>query len=252
MDTTQQDYELLSRYLDGELPLALARELEQRLAAEPALGSVLARMRALQGQLHHAYEGIAQQPVPQRILALLQAPQANVVPIGHKPSLTAPHNPPRKRVMNWGFALAASLLVAVSATLVTRLEQQPAQPGAAGTDSLLSLALEASPSRGEGWEALADGRELRPVLSFQTSAGSWCREYLLRSSEGSWHGVACRGDAGWTTTVLDGTESAGSSTDYRPAGAASADEVADFIDRSAAGIALDAREEAELIARAWK
>ncbi len=248
MDTTQQDYELLSRYLDGELPPALARELEQRLAAEPALGAVLARMQALQGQLHQAYEGIANQPIPQRILALLQAPQANVVPIGHKPPL----NPPRKRVMNWGFALAASLVVAVSATLVTRLDQQSAQPGAAGVDSLLSLALETSPSRGDGWEALADGRQLRPVLSFQTTAGSWCREYLLRSSEGSWHGVACRGDAGWTTTVLAGADAAESSADYRPAGAASADEVADFIDRNAAGIALDAGEEADLIARAWQ
>ncbi len=248
MDTTQQDYELLSRYLDGELPPALARELEQRLAAEPALVAVLARMQALQGQLHQAYDGIANQPIPQRILALLQAPQANVVPIGHKPPL----NPPRKRVMNWGFALAASLVVAVSATLVTRLDQQSAQPGAAGVDSLLSLALETSPSRGDGWEALADGRKLRPVLSFQTTAGSWCREYLLRSSEGSWHGVACRGDAGWNTTVLASADAAESSADYRPAGAASADEVADFVDRNAAGIALDAREEADLIARAWQ
>jgi len=248
MDTTQQDYELLSRYLDGELPPALARELEQRLAAEPALVAVLARMQALQGQLHQAYDGIANQPIPQRILALLQAPQANVVPIGHKPPL----NPPRKRVMNWGFALAASLVVAVSATLVTRLDQQSAQPGAAGVDSLLSLALETSPSRGDGWEALADGRQLRPVLSFQTTAGSWCREYLLRSSEGSWHGVACRGDAGWNTTVLASADAAESSADYRPAGAASADEVADFVDRNAAGIALDAGEETALIARAWK
>lgn len=252
MDTTQQDYELVSRYLDGELPPAFAHDLEQRLAAEPALESLLARMQALQGQLHQVYDGIAQQPVPQRILALLQAPQANVVPIGQKLALNTPINPPRKRVMNWGFALAASLVVAVSATLVTRLEQQPAQPGAAGVDNLLSVALETSPSRGDGWEALADGRKLRPVLSFQSSAGNWCREYLLRSSEGSWHGVACRGDTGWATTVLARADAAESSADYRPAGAASADEIADFIDRNAAGIALDAGAEADLIARAWK
>ncbi|MGL4564373.1 MAG: hypothetical protein ACRCVD_03690, partial [Halioglobus sp.] len=206
------------------------------------------RMQALQGQLLQAYDGIANQPIPQRTLALLQAPQANVVPIGHKRAL----NRPRTRVMNWGFALAASLVVAVSATLVTRLDQQSAQPGAAGMDSLLSVALETSPSRGDGWEALADGRKLRPVLSFQTTAGSWCREYLLRSSEGSWHGVACRGDTGWTTTVLAGADAAESSADYRPAGAASAEEVADFIDRNAAGIALDAAEETDLIARAWQ
>jgi hypothetical protein len=64
--------------------------------------------------------------------------------------------------------------------------------------------------------------------------------------------VACRGDAGWTTTVLASADSAAASTDYRPAGAANPEEIADFIDRNAAGIALDANEEAAVISRAWQ
>jgi hypothetical protein len=245
MDTTQQDYELLSRYLDQELPPALARELEQRLAAEPALQAAFARMQALQVRMHDAYADIGSQPVPRQIVALLQAQPSNVVHLPLKPPL----NSPRKRAMNLGFALAASLVVAVSATLVTRWDQQSAEPGA---DTLLSMALENSPSRGDGWVELADGRNIRPVLSFQSTAGTWCREYLLRSSEASWHGVACRGDTGWTTTVLASADAADTSADYRPAGAANPDEIADFIDRNAAGIALGADEEAAIISRAWQ
>lgn len=249
MDITQQDYELLSRYLDQELPAAPARDLKQRLAAEPALQAAFARMQALQARMHDAYGDIGRQPVPSQIVALLQAQPSNVVSLPLKPSLRSPLNPPRKRAMNWGFALAASLVVAVSATLVTRWDQQSAQPGA---DTLLSMALENSPSRGDGWEVLADGRNIRPVLSFQSTTGAWCREYLLRSNEASWHGVACRGDGGWTTTVLASADAVATSADYRPAGAANPDEIADFIDRSAAGIALDADEEAAIISRAWQ
>jgi hypothetical protein len=99
---------------------------------------------------------------------------------------------------------------------------------------------------------LADGRNIRPVLSFQSNTGSWCREYHLAASDGSWHGVACRGDAGWATTVLASADFTESTADYRPAGAADSDEIADFIDRNAAGIPLDATQEAEIIARAWR
>jgi hypothetical protein len=99
---------------------------------------------------------------------------------------------------------------------------------------------------------LSDGRALRPVLSFQSNTGSWCREYLLADGDSSWHGVACRDKNGWTTAVLTTTQLPASSEDYRPAGAGDAADIADFIDRNAAGIPLDARQEAEIIARSWQ
>ena len=162
MNITEQDYELLSQYLDRELPPAMQEQLERRLAAEPQLQAVLGRLQALQSQLQASYGQLAGGPVPERTLALLQGapaqaaqqPQAQVIQL------------PRKRNMNWGFALAASLVVAASATLVSQWEQPSVQPGA---DALLAVALENTPSRGNGWETLSDGRtvETGPELPEQ-------------------------------------------------------------------------------------
>jgi hypothetical protein len=152
---------------------------------------------------------------------------------------------PHRRLANWGFALAASLVVAVAAT---QLVQQGSQPSA---DTMLSAALD-NISRGSGWETLADGRNVRSVLSFQSTSGAWCREYLMADGDAAWHGVACRQDEGWATAVLASTELAESSTEYRPAGATDSVDIANFIDLNAADIPLDARQEAELIARDWQ
>lgn len=238
MDVTEQDYQLLSQYLDRELPAAAAEQLERRLAQEPQLKASFARLQTLQGQLRSAYEGVAAEAVPERFVALLQPARARILPLPH-----------RQRAANWGFALAASLVVAVSATLVTRWDQHAADPG---VDSELSLALESAPSRGTGWETLGDGRAVRPVLSFQNNVGQWCREYLLTGGDGSWHGVACRGDKGWTTTAVAATAIEDTLADYRPAGASDSTEIADFIDGNAAGIPLDAQQEMEAISRAWR
>lgn len=242
ISVTEQDYELLSQYLDGELPSTESELLEQRLNAEPMLATELAGLEALQRQLQSAYSAITDEPVPGPIAALLQPQPVAIVPLPHR------------RVRAWGFALAASLVVATSATLVTQWNQPADQ--ASGADAMLALALEQTPSRGTGWETLADGRNVRPVLSFQSRDGSWCREYLVAGGDGNWHGVACRSNDGWSTAVLVGTEVgteiAGSTNEYRPAGAMDSDTIADFIDLNAADIPLDASQEAELIARQWR
>ena len=234
MDVTEQDYELISQYLDKELSQADASRLEQRLAAEPGLQASLNELQTLQARLQDTYNAAAAGSVPEEITALLHDTPVRIVPLPHR------------RVANWGFALAASLVVAVAAT---QLVQQSHQPGA---DAALSIALDNSPSRGSGWETLSDGRNIRPVLSFQSTAGAWCREYLLIDGAADWRGVACRDGGTWTTTVLASTELATSSTEYRPAGAGDSDVIAAFIDQNAADIPLDARQEAELIARSWR
>ena len=240
INVTEQDYELLSRYLDQELPSVDRELLDQRLEAEPELAAELAGLQALQGRLNKAYSGV-DGSIPQRIVSLLRYETARIVPL------------PRKRLVDWGFALAASVVVAASATLITQWSPQSAQPaGTAGAEAMLALALENSPSRGSGWETLADGRNVRPVLSFQSNTGNWCREYLIADSDGSWHAVACRGDSGWVTKVRSETDLAGSAQEYRPAGAMDTDEVSGFISLNAADIPLDAGQEAELIDRKWQ
>jgi hypothetical protein len=234
MDVTEQDYELLSQYLDRELSAADASQLEQRLAAEPGLQACLRELQALQSRLQDTYNDAAAGPVPAEITSLLQDSPVRIVSLPHR------------RVANWGFALAASLVVAVAAIQLVQYSKQP------GADNALSIALDNSPSRGSGWETLSDGRNIRPVLSFQSTSGAWCREYLLSDGDADWRGVACRDGDTWATAVLANVELASPTAAYRPAGADDADAIAAFIDQNAADIPLDARQEAELIARRWQ
>ena len=231
---TEQDLELLSQFIDGELPAAEARVLRERLLAEPGLRAQLERMKAIDARLRQAFGEAGS--VPPHISALLAASEAG----------DPPARPRHGR--RWGFAIAASVLAA--AVFLASPEWRQQQPAG---DTALARALESVPSSSDDWTALGDERLVRPMLSFQNRAGGWCREYLLQDGDGSWHGVACReGESRWTTELLVPEAAAAATGDYRPAGAGDAGAIADFVDRHAADIPASASEEAGLIARGWQ
>lgn len=229
---TDQDYEQLSQYLDGELDAFATRRLEQRLAEEPELRALLEQLKAQDVAIRAAFAGTDK--APRRVSALLES---NVVAF------------PRQRGQRpaWQYAVAASLVAAAGLLLTPDWDQAPT----AG-DPMLASVLESTPSMADGWENLADGRQVRPVLSFKDTDGNWCREYLLSSDEQGARGVACRQDDGWTTMALADADIPGSATEFRPAGAGDADRIAEYMAERAAGIALSASEEAELIASDWQ
>ena len=238
---TEQDNELLSQYLDGELAAPAAQSLRQRLMAEPQLRSALERLRAVDNRVKNAFEAPALEAVPQHVVNMVQN------------AATRPERSSHKRA-GWGLAIAASLLAATGLLMNPESRQQSVDymTTVAAQDSLLSQLLEHSASRGEGWDTLDDGRQVRPLLSFASMDGSWCREYLMSNEGTTWRGVACRADNAWTTQVLSPEQASGSSNEYRPAGAASADQVTSFIDAHAADIALSSKEEASVIASKWQ
>lgn len=244
------DIELLSQYLDGELAAAASRELENRLHSDSTLQSTLLRMQELN---HRVRDTLAErESVPESIRALLTAPEtddassANVLPFPvagtERRADAAP--PPR-----WGFALAASLVAGIALVLVSSLDQAP-ESSLPGNDALVSRALDEQAS-GSDWYALDDGRELQPVLTFAHEDGRWCREYLLRGGESDWRAVACRSDTRWETQAAGLESYLETSGAYRPAGAADTAPVAVFINQNAADIALGREDEAALIARNW-
>ncbi|MHA7815670.1 MAG: anti-sigma factor family protein [Pseudohaliea sp.] len=234
---TDRDFELLSQYLDDELDSAARAALEQRLAAEPELADLLARLRRLDGQIAASVCASATDSVPEHVADLLREDD-KVVP------LCAP-----LRRAAWPAALAASVIAATALLLVPGEDgQQPLT----GSDTLLAGALESEPSRAEGWVMLADGRALQPVLTFPSRDGSWCREFLLRDDNQDWRGVACRDAGNWQTQVVARETFLAAEEVYRPAGAGDNDKVAGFITRNAADIALGAREERALIASDWQ
>ncbi|WP_116365821.1 anti-sigma factor family protein [Parahaliea mediterranea] len=234
---TTQDLELLSQYLDGELPAGDVARLEQRLAQEAPLAAELRRLKQADDAVRAFAEQGAAGGVPSHVAELLApvSQSARVIPF-----------PSRRGRAAVGFAIAASLVASVGLVLAPQWQ--------AGDDGpLLAQALETTPSSADEWLTLADGRSLRPVLSFAGDDGRWCREYQLQDGGQQWRGVACRGDSGWQTEVQVGEPAdLDNSGDYLPAGADDVDAISDFIHRHAAGIPLSAAEEARLIDQHWR
>lgn len=240
---TDKDYELLSQYIDGELSSGAADELRQRLAEDSGLQAQLQRMQAVNQSVQKAFSGIEREQVPAEVSELLQPAGAKVIPF--------PSRQGRSRV---GFAIAASL-VATCGLVLTQNWQDSAtgSPASIGGDTLLSQVLEQSPSRGDGWDSLADGRQFRAVLSFPHISGQWCREYLLSEDSGNSRGIACRTQGNWVTHVSVAEQTLnGATAEYRPAGADNPDAIANFIDSFANDIPLDSGQEENLISDGWE
>lgn len=242
-DMTEQDDRLLSQYLDGELSEAEEINLQCRLKTEPALRRQLAAMQAIDEHLRNSAEAAHLQAVPAHITALLEVTAKCSAKIHPFPSHRA-----RTAI---GFAIAASLIAA--AGLLLAPQWQAEQQGLSAENSF-ATALETLPSSADQWHSIADGRQLRPVLSFMTTTGQWCREYQLNASGQTSHGIACRDDSGWHNEALVSAESQQLSAGnlYQPAGAAELDEISRFINQHAADNPLSAAEEASVIVKNWQ
>lgn len=242
---TDLDLELVSQYLDGELPEAEASALERRLAHEPDLRDGLERLRRADEHLRAAANVPGCDRVPPHITAMLSGPSGNVLPF-----------PSRRGGMGLGLAVAASLVAAAGLLLAPqwRVAEDGLHPADARGE-LVASALESTASSADQWVTLADGSQLRPVLSF-AAGDQWCREYQLNTDRQRWHGVACRTESGWHTQVLVDDNSPAAAPDrqgsYIPAGAGDLDSISSFIQSHATDIPLSTGEEAALIARQWQ
>jgi hypothetical protein len=238
IDMTDQDLELLSRYIDGELPSAAAQTLRKRLLTDLQLRARLDRMQTVDSSVKAAFDMPGAADVPARVIEMVENTTTSTG------GLSAQHR------AGWGLAIAASLLAATGLLLAPQWQQSSGELPSG--DALLADTLENSPSRAQGWETLADGSLMRPLLSFPDSRGGWCREYLLSSQDNTWRGVACRNSGTWITAVRSPDVLAGSTTEYRPAGAANPDQITAFINTHSADIAVSLKQEADLIAHDWQ
>ena len=229
---SERDYELLSQYLDGELPAHEVRDLERRLHSEPALNASLSSIQHLNNSIRNVFNVPGAEKVPLRVSSLLDKPVSNVLAF------------PQKAKQRWGFALAASILATSGLLLFPGLRFGVVAPQMAenvSADAILAEALEGTPSSGTQWNALADGRQVRALLSFPNIEGGWCREYLLLEADGDQlHGLACRSGEGWINEVVEASEMTDASTEYRTATAGDSD------------IAVSHSDEAALIADHWQ
>jgi hypothetical protein len=191
--------ELLMAYADGELDPLTAKRVERAIAADPALAREVERHRRLRARLSDAFAPVTEEPVPDRLAALLPS---NVIPLRR----------PRRTVAfaRWraAGALAASLVIGLMIG-----SQMAGGPVTARGDGLYaSGALAGALDRRLGGE----GGAVRIAASFRDGGGAYCRVFLSRPVDG----VACRQNGAWALRRTNRSAEAAPAAPYAQAGSA--------------------------------
>lgn len=226
--------EELAAFADGELDGRREAEVAAAVAADADLSRQVEQHRRMKSMLAGHYAPIAEEPVPDRLAALLAEPrEAEVVDFAAAREQRAA----KRRIPRWGWvagpALAASLALAVF------LPGGGSAPGYADQDLAATL-------DGQLVAEQEAGTPTRILLSFRNEGGQFCRAFS--GSEGG--GIACRDDDGWKLEAL-GEGSEADETDYRMAGAGDA-EILALAQEMAEGPALDADAEAAARKSGWR
>lgn len=197
------DMEMLSAYLDGELPAEVRTDVERRLASEPALAAALERLMQGDALLRQAV------PLPSIDAARLarlglagngrvdpSEPRAadNVVAIGKRPKAAIDGWP---RHTGWGWMTGGALAASVALAVV--LLRTTAPGDALEGDAAFQTAMSDLPSRMSA--PVATGGQVSPVLTVPQRGGGYCREFELRGSAAA-HGVACEDAGRWDVLAL--------------------------------------------------
>ncbi|GMV59887.1 MAG: hypothetical protein AMXMBFR72_29800 [Betaproteobacteria bacterium] len=246
--------ETLMTYVDGELDAAAAAAIERAAAGDAALAARIERMRRLRAAVHAAYAPVLDEPVPDRLLAALQAAPAaprtrsGVIDLAARRAAKTAAPRPRWSWLEWG-AMAASVLLGVAIGAVAlRGPGEPivAERGGLVARAALAQALSAQLVRDQPADA-----PVRIGLSFVSKAGEYCRTFAL-AQRAPVAGLACRSGGDWRVTVVVQDESAAAPDRYRTAATPLPPALLDAVDATIAGDPLDAEAERAARERGWK
>ena len=260
--------EMLSAYIDGELPEAEADALRADMGKDPALKERVDRLRRANDAVREAYSGVENEPLPDAVLELFNKAPSNVARFpGEAQDARAPQVPAgvlqRFAAMQWPTALAASLALVIGFG-VGQLGGAPGTPsGAPGSamqvagiiagDSPVSAILDTGASAQMHMASADNGVTVEPVLSMQRADGVFCREYFISDATSRFHNVACKEDGQWAVKfAVNIPTAADTGAGFETASAQSNALAADYVDRVIAGDALDADAEQNAINSGWR
>ena len=222
-------------WLDGELGPAEAAEMEVRVAADPALSRLAEQHRALGAKLKHAFDPVAEAPVPERLQEAVR-PRAQII------DFAAAKRARSMPVLAQCASMAATLAIGIFAgTQVPRSNGAPiaVQDGRLYAAAALNRALDTE-------LASAPVGDVRIGITYRDQAGEICRSFTAAAGSG----LACRSDGRWRMKGLFAAPE-GQSGDYRMA-AGMDPNLAALVDSTMAGAPFDAAEEQAAKAKGWK
>jgi hypothetical protein len=236
--------EMLMAYADGELDLVARAEIEAAMAEDPEIARAVERHRALAAKLRSAYDGVLEEPVPERLTRLAAAPgESRIVELAaRRAERTIALG--RWRLPAWSAAAAAVVVGVLVGLLVARGPSSPYAETAAGLIA-----------RGELAEGLSSQLASRPGTSrvrigtsFRDHEGGYCRTFHYES-EAATAGLACRSGDDWKIEAL---AAAPAREGELQAAAAMPIAVLRAVDARIAGEPLDAAAEAAARDAGWR
>jgi hypothetical protein len=228
------DDEKFFAWLDGELDPAEAAEIEARVEADAELSKRADQHRALAARLKHAFDPIAEAPVPECFQSALH-PSGEVVDFA---AVTRARSTPW--LPQWA-AIAATLVFGILVgTLVPQRSGGPVtvEGGKLYAASALNHVLDTE-------LASAPQGDVRIGLTFRDRSGQICRSFSAPAASG----LACRSGNGWQLKGLFAAPE-GQASDYRMAG--TDPNLAALVDSTMAGEPLDADSERAALKRHWR
>ena len=246
------DDETLMAYADGELDAARRAEIAAAVEKDAGLARRVEKHRAMRAQVASAFSGVADQPVPDRLMSAAQgAGAANTAraPRGGKvlqfPSKAGRAPGPTWGVREWG-AMAASvmlgLLISWGLYAPSEVGVMVAKDGALVARGDLATALER--------QLASDQRRDEPVqigVTFLARDGNYCRSFTLRDTKTA--GLACRAAGEWRVATIAAAEIPAGQV--QQAAAAMPAAVLSAIDARITGDALDAAGEQNARRGGW-
>lgn len=208
-----QDYELLSAYLDNEFDADAQTHVKTRLLQDPEFNQEYQALKQMQNALQQASDKINDTPVPDALTQLLQqtpdeisgdstakeSAQSNVTPLPSKDAQAQAKSAKAWWRQPWLYPVAACALIALVTTLQSPFPSNSHNQGNWGKIASLMHSLPSS-------ELMsledAQGTRIMPMQSFVHQDGRLCREFHLASDTQNQHGIACKSGAGWQQEIL--------------------------------------------------
>ena len=259
------DEELMA-YVDGQLSAEEAKAIKAAVELDSDLQAKVNEFETTRQLLSHAFDEIIDEPIPQRLLDLLEV-KPSVEPKSETAEVVslAKHRETKSFFMRpmQQVATAASVALIIggvvghqfgssqTSTLEHRLVQADAGFVVAGNP--LHEALESTPSHEIHHVNTGVGDMIMPIMSFKAVDDRYCREFEINADSSISMGVACRIAGQWHVEVLLAAgQRAEGSLEYQPASGYSEDALNAVIDRMWNGEAFDAEQESQLISNRWQ
>ncbi|MCF8505965.1 MAG: hypothetical protein K9G59_13730 [Caulobacter sp.] len=229
---------MIIAYLDGELPTEEVAAVEAAAARDEALAIRLARHRMLSGAVKAAFADVADEPVPERLTAAVEA--------GRVVSLDSVRQ--RRITPAWGRwgTIAAGVAAGLVVGLTLPRGPAPMVDGEMRARGQLASALESQLASAPG-----EGEVVKVGLSFRAQDQRYCRTFTVTRGAGP-AGLACREGDGWTVRMAVTQGPAGPGGDYRTAAGETPPEVLEAAQALMQGEPMDAAAEAAARARGWR